>query len=75
MPYEGRGFSTRDYLTQLGELDSLSTCLPSSCGTSGDKLRKNLKGATHWAAEFDVVSVLGGEGEEGRGDGLGTYGQ
>lgn len=65
---------TDETASQLEELDTLAICTPSSTGTSS-KIRTKLRGATHWAAEFDVVSVLGGEGEEGRGTGLGVYGQ
>lgn len=69
-----RNGNTEDTASQLEELDSLAICTPSLAGTSS-KIRTKLRGASHWAAEFDVVSVLGGEGEEGRGTGLGIYGQ
>lgn len=62
-------------LAQLDELDALTTCPPASYTTGGSKVRARLRGASHWASKFDVVSVLGGEGEDGRGSGLGTYGQ
>lgn len=60
---------------QLDELDGLTRCPPSLRTTKANKLRARLRGATYWASKFDVVSVLGGEGEEGRGSGLGVYGQ
>lgn len=59
---------------QLDELDGLARSPPSSFPSKGSKLRTHLRGSTHWASKFDVVSVLGGEGEEGRGSGLGVYG-
>lgn len=60
---------------QLEELDGLTRCPPSLRAAKASKLRTQLRGATYWASKFDVVSVLGGEGEEGRGSGLGVYGQ
>ena len=76
MPSESKSLgSTLHSSSQLDELDTLSICLPSSASTIGSKIRTKLRGAAHWANDFDVVSVLGGEGQEGRGSGLGTYGQ
>lgn len=60
---------------QLDGLDTLATCPPLSFSTVGSKVRARLRGASYWASKFDVVSVLGGEGEDGHGPGLGTYGQ
>lgn len=39
-------------------------------------LRADQRRGYRWSSKFDVVNVLGGEGEEGRGDGIsGVYGQ
>lgn len=75
MPPQAHRYIREGSVSQLEELDFLAARPPSSSSTVGSKTRAKLRGATHWAAEFDVVSVLGGEGEEGRGSGLGVYGQ
>ena len=57
-------------------LDALETSSTSSTTRDRHKARISIRSSSDWWRELDVVSVLGGEAEEGRGDGRsGLYGQ
>lgn len=76
--------------SQLGKLDCLSSSTPCSSSSHSQQdarpfrstLRSSLRSCsdqaddTDWISRFDVVDVLGGEGEEGYGSGgaIGVYG-
>lgn len=62
----------RRHPTQIAELDQLAYARSSD---GFYRSRIGLRGAAHWASKYDVVDVLGGEGEEGRGTSTGIYGQ
>jgi hypothetical protein len=60
---------------QLTDIDQLATSPSASASTGSLRSRTNLRGAVHWASKFDVVEVLGGEGEDSYRPNTGTYGQ